>query len=50
MKKTVNINLAGTFFHIDEDAYGKLTRYLDAIKRSFSGLVRIEDLLHSVEN
>ena len=24
MKKTVNINLAGTFFHIDEDAFGKL--------------------------
>ena len=35
MNKTVNINLAGIFFHIDEDAYQKLQRYLEAIKRSF---------------
>lgn len=32
MKKTVNINLAGTFFHIDEDAFAKLSRYLEAVK------------------
>jgi hypothetical protein len=32
MNKTVNINLGGMFFHIDEDAYLKLTRYFDAIK------------------
>ncbi|OUR92335.1 hypothetical protein A9Q87_07585 [Flavobacteriales bacterium 34_180_T64] len=36
MNKTVNINLAGIFFHIDEDAYSKLQRYLEAIKRSFT--------------
>jgi hypothetical protein len=36
MNKTVNINLGGMFFHIDEDAYLKLTRYFDAIKRSLS--------------
>jgi hypothetical protein len=30
MNKTVNINLGGMFFHIDEDAYQKLTRYFDA--------------------
>ena len=36
MKQTVNINLGGTFFHIDEDAFGKLQRYLEAIKRSLS--------------
>lgn len=36
MNKTVNINLGGMFFHIDEDAYQKLTRYFDAIKRSLS--------------
>ena len=36
MKKTVNINLAGTFFHIDEDAFAKLSRYLEAVKKSIS--------------
>lgn len=36
MNKTININLGGTFFHIDETAYQKLKRYLDAIRRSLS--------------
>jgi phage shock protein PspC (stress-responsive transcriptional regulator) len=36
MNKTVNINLGGIFFHIDEDAYTKLKKYLDAIRRSLS--------------
>lgn len=36
MNKTVSINLGGLFFHIDEDAYQKLNRYFDAIRRSLS--------------
>jgi phage shock protein PspC (stress-responsive transcriptional regulator) len=36
MNKTININLGGYFFHIDEGAYQKLRRYLDAIARSLS--------------
>ncbi len=36
MNKTININLGGFFFHIDENAYQKLKRYLDAIARSLS--------------
>ena len=36
MNKTININLGGYFFHIDEDAYQKLRRYLDAIAKSLS--------------
>jgi hypothetical protein len=47
MNKTVNINLGGMFFHIDEDAYQKLTRYFDAIKRSLtnsSGQTSIKDI------
>ena len=36
MNKTININLGGYFFHIDENAYQKLRRYLDAIARSLS--------------
>ncbi|MFD2909523.1 PspC domain-containing protein [Flavobacterium ardleyense] len=34
MNKTISINLGGFFFHIDEDAYQKLSRYFDAVKRS----------------
>ncbi|WP_405605729.1 PspC domain-containing protein [Polaribacter sp. Asnod1-A03] len=36
MNKTININLGGFFFHIDELAYQKLKRYLESISRSLS--------------
>ena len=36
MNKTININLGGIFFHIDETAYQRLKRYLDAIRKSLS--------------
>ena len=36
MNKTININLGGFFFHIDERAFEKLRRYLDAISKSLS--------------
>lgn len=36
MNKTININLGGLFFHIDENAFQKLNRYLDAVARSLS--------------
>ncbi|MCF6308477.1 MAG: PspC domain-containing protein [Flavobacteriaceae bacterium] len=49
MNKTVNINLAGTFFHIDEDAFAKLTRYLDAIRRSFSDPTGQDEIIKDIE-
>ncbi len=36
MNKTININLGGFFFHIDEIAYQKLRRYLDAVSKSLN--------------
>ena len=36
MNKTININLGGFFFHIDEVAYRKLKRYLESISKSLS--------------
>lgn len=49
MNKTVNINLAGTFFHIDEDAYGKLQRYLVAIKKSLSDPQGSDEIIKDIE-
>ncbi|PRZ28264.1 PspC domain-containing protein [Flavobacterium granuli] len=49
MNKTVNINLGGMFFHIDEDAYQKLTRYFDAIKRSLSNASGQEEIIKDIE-
>ncbi|MEZ4793763.1 MAG: PspC domain-containing protein, partial [Gelidibacter sp.] len=49
MNKTVNINLAGVFFHIDEDAYLKLQRYLEAIKRSFTDSQGRSEIIADIE-
>lgn len=49
MNKTVNINLGGMFFHIDEDAYQKLTRYFDAIKRSLSNTGGQDEIIKDIE-
>jgi len=49
MNKTVNINLAGIFFHIDEDAYLKLQRYLEAIKRSFTDSQGRSEIIADIE-
>ena len=49
MNKTVNINLAGIFFHIDEDAYARLQHYLDAIKRSLNNTQGREEIIADIE-
>ena len=49
MNKTVNINLANTFFHIDEEAYNRLRRYLESIKRSFSGTAGSDEIIADIE-
>ena len=49
MNKTVNINIGGLFFHIDEDAYQKLARYFDAIKRSLSNSSGQDEIMKDIE-
>ena len=49
MNKTISINLGGMFFHIDEDAYQKLSRYFDAVKRSLSPDGR-EEIMKDIES
>ncbi len=49
MNKTVNINLANLLFHIDENAYLKLQRYLEAIKRSFAGTTGSDEIIADIE-
>ena len=49
MNKTVNINLGGMFFHIDEDAYLKLTRYFDTIKRSLNNSSGQDEIIKDIE-
>ncbi|MCX2720306.1 PspC domain-containing protein [Lentiprolixibacter aurantiacus] len=49
MNKTVNINLANILFHIDEKAFNKLQRYLEAIKRSFAGTTGSDEIISDIE-
>lgn len=49
MNKTININLGGIFFHIDEDAFQKLQHYLTAVKASFAGTPGAEEIIADIE-
>ncbi|WP_444670994.1 PspC domain-containing protein [Flavobacterium columnare] len=49
MNKTVNMNLGGFFFHIDEDAYQKLNRYFSAIRNSLSIEGR-DEIMNDIES
>src|SRR5690606_24223606 len=49
MNKTVNINLGGTFFHIDEEAYLKLSRYFEAIKKYLSDSDGKDEIISDIE-
>ena len=49
MNKTVNINLAGVFFHIDENAFLKLNDYLNAIKKSFTDAQGRDEIIQDIE-
>jgi phage shock protein PspC (stress-responsive transcriptional regulator) len=50
MKKTVNINLGGTAFIIDENAFEILQNYLEALKRKFSNETERAEILSDIEN
>ena len=49
MNKTVSINLAGIFFHIDEDAYQKLQTYFEAIKASLQNTEGASEIIADIE-
>ena len=50
MNKTVNINLGGMIFHIDENAYQKLQNYLNAVRRSFAGASGEDEIVSDIES
>ena len=49
MNKTININLAGIIFHLDEAAYKKLTDYLTSIKGKFKGDPSQAEIISDIE-
>jgi phage shock protein PspC (stress-responsive transcriptional regulator)/uncharacterized membrane protein len=49
MKKTLTVNISGIVFHIDEDAYDKLNRYLGRIRQYFSTEEGCDEILSGIE-
>ncbi len=49
MKKSFSVNLGNRVFNIDEDAYLKLSSYLERIEGHFSDLKEREDILNDIE-
>ncbi len=49
MKKTLTINISGSVFHIDEDAYDKLHSYLYEINRHFRNDADAKEILEDIE-
>ncbi len=50
MKKTVNINLSGRVFYIDEDAYARLRKYLDRLEKYFSKQEEGKEIILDIES
>jgi len=50
MNKTVTINISGIIFHIEEDAYEKLSKYLAAIKSLFNKADGGNEIMSDIES
>ncbi|MBS1581130.1 MAG: PspC domain-containing protein [Bacteroidetes bacterium] len=49
MKKTFTANISGTVFHIEEDAYDQLQRYLANVRAKFSGSSGSDEIMADIE-
>jgi phage shock protein PspC (stress-responsive transcriptional regulator) len=49
MKKTFTININGSIFHIDEDAFEKLQKYLHMLNKHFSADIEGQEILQDIE-
>ena len=49
MNKTISINIAGIVFHIEEEAYEKLKKYLGSVKQYFKGTEGSEEIIADIE-
>ncbi len=50
MKKTMTVNISGVVFHIDEDAYEKLNRYLEKIREYFKSDEGCDEIISGIES
>jgi phage shock protein PspC (stress-responsive transcriptional regulator) len=49
MKKNISINISGIIFHIEEDGYETLRKYLDSVNKYFSSFEDNSEILSDIE-
>lgn len=49
MKKTINVNIGGMMFHLDDDAFEKCKSYLDTLKTKFSKMEGGNEIIEDIE-
>jgi len=49
MKKTFTINISGSIFHIDDDAFEKLQKYLHILNRHFDTAIEGQEIMQDIE-
>lgn len=49
MKKSLNVNLAGVVFHIDEDAYHLLNNYLNSLQEHYKAMPDGNEIITDIE-
>ncbi|MCX6237513.1 MAG: PspC domain-containing protein [Bacteroidia bacterium] len=50
MKKTFTINISGTVFHIDDDAYERLNNYIFQVNRHFGNDADAKEIVQDIES
>jgi len=50
MKKNISINISGIIFHIEEDGYEALRKYLDSINQYFGSFEDSSEILADIES
>ena len=50
MKKTISINISGVIFHIEEDGYDTLKKYLTTVQQYFSTYEDSQEIVTDIEN
>jgi phage shock protein PspC (stress-responsive transcriptional regulator) len=50
MKKNISINISGIIFHIEEDGYESLRKYLDSINKYFAAFEDSKEILSDIES
>jgi phage shock protein PspC (stress-responsive transcriptional regulator) len=49
MKKTINVNIGGMMFHLDDDAFEKCKSYLDTLKIKFGKMEGGSEIVEDIE-